>query len=374
LTKSSHNKLDITALKDSADLRAEAEAAFGAPSRRTKLFDVYSAPDRVDRTPSLFIYDDHYYDYGDHSGTESQQGDIITFLQWQRGMDFLSAAKYLGGDVSEKLPAKKRKQYKTKQPTKETWTVEEYEARFNTSRHLVEYLTSRGISMSVAFDNQISYEESERVVYLSSNKKIKVATGRIILPYVFNDVVKGWNGRRDDIYLSSDWSKWERVRPTICQDIIDQYGEKWKERVYGRRFHKTGQSHIFSVGQVLEIVDDKPRSKECPYVMICEGELDALALQSLGYSAIAAKPRHEYNLPKVLSNVVFKFILADNDAAGFKYAHRLYDMLGGAIGSVRVLTPAPKYKDFGDMIIDGCDVRGYLTDRYGITAEEMDVF
>jgi len=64
-------------------------------------------PFHKEKTPSFYVYDDHYYCYGCAVG-----GDVISFTMHHHGVDFQDACKILGGELEAPTPEKRKTRVK----------------------------------------------------------------------------------------------------------------------------------------------------------------------------------------------------------------------------------------------------------------------
>ncbi len=63
-------------------------------------------PFHEDRSPSFFIFDDHYYCFGCHA-----RGDAITFVREQQGLNFIESLRYLASKYAIEAPELEKPQH-----------------------------------------------------------------------------------------------------------------------------------------------------------------------------------------------------------------------------------------------------------------------
>lgn len=286
-----------------------------------------------------------YYCFGCHAG-----GNVITFIMEYENYTFPEALKLLADRAGIKLPereatAEERREADLRSQlleiNKEAGRYFYYQMRNEREQKAYHYLTDRGLSdetirrFGLGFSNP--YEND---LYLYLKKK----------------------GYRDEVLKETGLVKidergsfdkfWNRVMFPIMDVNSRIIG--FGGRVMGQgepKYLNSPETKVFDKGRNLYGLNLARSSRE-PYILICEGYMDTIALHQAGFDNAAAclgtaMTQGQANLLKRYTNQII--LTYDSDGAGVKAALRAIPILKEVGLTVKVLNLKP-YKDPDEFI------------------------
>ena len=149
-------------LKSNVDLREIAVAILGSPVRETASSWVFSAPDRRDSVPSLFIYQNFFKDFGN----PDHKGDVFNFLKIYAGMSFNDALNYLTdgmhGNISPVTASTSAKTPITNTPNSawqqhHTRLIERFHRKLLQNPNILGYLYDQGYDHATIVNQKLGY-------------------------------------------------------------------------------------------------------------------------------------------------------------------------------------------------------------------------
>lgn len=255
------------------------------------------------------------------------------------------------------------------------------------------YFAARGISREMGRKHKLGLKRDGSAVYSvrtqEKDEKIYFPERRFIIPHFVGTKLINWNGRLDedhalaetkaaagskiDLVIETMMWRAKLKGETLNQNMLD--AETLMRNIYNPKYKQApgGKNLVFNVsalcgrtenGDILRHESGKPKlTQGVSYCLVTEGEVDAISLESAGFTAIAGKLTHSTKdaFLYALSAVRMPIIVADNDAAGTEYANAMLNALGGR---GRIIKPDGKCKDANDMVVTGTAF-SWLA-RYGI--------
>lgn len=286
-----------------------------------------------------------YYCFGCHAG-----GNVITFLMEYENITFPEALKTLADRAGITLPQREATPQERREAdlksqileiNKEAGRYFYYQMKHDREQKAYRYLTDRGLSdetirkFGLGFSNPY---ENDLYKYLKSKgykDEILKETGLVKIEE---------RGSYDKF--------WNRVMFPIMDvnNRIIGFGG----RVMGQgepKYLNSPETKVFDKGRNLYGLNLAKSSRE-PYILICEGYMDTIALHQAGFTNAAAclgtaMTQGQANLLKRYTNQVI--LTYDSDGAGTKAALRAIPILKSVGMTVKVLNLKP-YKDPDEFI------------------------
>lgn len=286
-----------------------------------------------------------YYCFGCHAG-----GNVITFLMEYENITFPEALKTLADRAGITLPQREATPQERREAdlksqileiNKEAGRYFYYQMKHDREQKAYRYLTDRGLSdetirkFGLGFSNPY---ENDLYKYLKSKgykDEILKETGLVKIEE---------RGSYDKF--------WNRVMFPIMDvnNRIIGFGG----RVMGQgepKYLNSPETKVFDKGRNLYGLNLAKSSRE-PYILICEGYMDTIALHQAGFTNAAAclgtaMTQGQANLLKRYTNQII--LTYDSDGAGTKAALRAIPILKSVGMTVKVLNLKP-YKDPDEFI------------------------
>lgn len=309
-------------------------------------------PFHDDHNPSLsFNVKDNYY----HCFVCGASGDNIKFVKEILKCDFNEAIKFISGH-SYKAINYTKKEEKAKTTIKDTNFSHIYEKYINLldNKEAINYLKNRCLKEEQIINNKIKNLPKDR------NEQF----------YIIKRLLKFYNEK--DLIKSGIISK--------SKDYNSLYLFHYKHRLIIPYFDVSGKNINSIQGRNIDDIDIKPKylfnknSKDSIYniqklsnikdVIICEGVIDALSLERLGYCAIALSGASKGNL-LMEYDILQKYNIysfSDNDNAGKKLIKDMYslDNYKGAF-SIESFTNNSNIKDINELLVKS-DIKSFRID------------
>ena len=286
-----------------------------------------------------------YYCFGCHAG-----GNAITFLMEYENYTFPEALKVLADRAGIKLPEREATADERKEADLRTHLLEinkeagkyfYYQMKHDREQKAYRYLTDRGLSDDTIRKFGLGYSNPyENDLYQYLKKK------------GYQDEVLKETGLVKIEERGSHDKFWNRV----MFPIMDVNGRVigFGGRVMGQgepKYLNSPETKVFDKGRNLYGLNLAKSSRE-PYILICEGYMDTIALHQAGFTnAVAclgtAMTQGQANLLKRYTNQVV--LTYDSDGAGTKAALRAIPILKSVGMTVKVLNLKP-YKDPDEFI------------------------
>ena len=372
-----YDKRLIEQAKVLVDLRVLVEELHGAPQDSATDHNKYLCflPGHTERTPSLAIYQDHYFCYG----SCQQGGDHIQLLMDVFNWNFQEAAKFLlerAGLLAEAerqqptIPQQKTEAPKHKvEPVFELDLVEGYTTNLTKSWP---YITHRRWTMHASRNRWgvvppddfwgggfYRLDEGEIV-------KLPVGPNYISIPHIVRDRVYKIALRRDDFQYAEFVQSVEKglVSNDVAEDIVKvmAHAQERLQRplglqevlalMYKSKKQIKGGHDVFYNTEIIY------NSTSLPYLIVVEGQGDVAALETeLGLLNVISGKANSYNMehlaPAIRSKAKFVLIVADHDenSAGLDYALKLQGVLNHP--NCVIEFPPDGCKDLNDAIMKG---------------------
>lgn len=350
-------------IKSQVNLRAYV-AGLLSRGQHNYSYDQYSCFMHEDRTPSLTIYNDHWYCYSCGKG-----GSILDFVMEYEKCSLKEAADKLEG----KLPLERKEpQTPPKEEKRRAIPMSRVEDNFRFIERGLPYFEQRQIKDRTAYENRLGVHPAFTSYYkmLEDDEAIEFRSERFAIPNLFDGKVRAINYRRNDSAFLHAFNR----HPDKVKVMNDLEARLWQEPSEqdildlcgGAKYRQEPGStwKPFNVGIIKkregkEIVDIPRRY----LLMHAETkEFDTLALCDHGFPTIGVRLTTELApiLPLLFENIPLLYIIRDNDQPGLEKAMALQSCLGRG----RIIAPHGDYKDSGELIMDG-----YLSkwmNRYGL--------
>lgn len=305
-------------------------------------------PFHNEKTPSFSVSPakQMYYCFGCGAG-----GNVITFVMEYENYTFPEALKYLADRAGISLPQVEETEEQKRQAdlrgkllavNKEAARFYFYQLRNRGGEKGLSYLTNRGLTHETMQKFGLGYSPM---------------TSNALYQYLRK---KGWH---DEILKDSGLVKidergardrfWNRVMFPIMD--INNRVIGFGGRVMGDgepKYLNSPETRLFDKSRNLYGLNLARLSRK-PYLLLCEGYMDVIALHQAGFDCAVASlgtaftPGHALLIKRYVSEVVITY---DSDGAGQKAALRAIPILKRAGLSVRVLSMKP-YKDPDEFIV-----------------------
>jgi hypothetical protein len=355
-------------IKARIDLREYVERDLGAPEQRHTEYAVWRCPFTGERTPSFTVHAGYFKCFGscDH------KGDVFSYVQLRMNCDFKDAVEILAKEVSLDAPIVVKKEAPKPRKILELKDMQGYE--LERARVLPYLCDQRKLNATTLEYNHIGGQLYERTYITLEGTPIRCQCNRVAMPYVFGDKVLCMNFRRDEKSVREFLDKqqpdiFEAIRYDLSQKRKCAMNEIRDEDVnmamFCLRYQKLNgmQDAVYGVDQIARIDGGRVCYNIRGSVLLGEGELTALAAQSLGYTALACKASTNLDLARCFQNVRNIYIPVENDQRldnkgqwehpGMAHALRLYDRLGGKSRGVKIVRLPEEFKDLNDLLILG---------------------
>jgi hypothetical protein len=377
-------KSDIQSVKDRFDLRDIVAKDLGDAPKKSRNYSIWKSPFRDERTASFVVHDTHYNDYGE----PGRSGDVIQYIRETRGLDFVEAVEYLTGeDFREWKPKPPKREEKPKERKKlELHEIAKYERNVDTIRP---YLESRAIPAEIVQQFHLGCSNWENEYVTTDGKRIKFKSNRLVIPHIYDEQVMCLNFRRNDeaaekwINKNLKLSKVEAIE-LIRHDMADKLQvepksiedmEVW-ENMYGPRYQKPYgmKDFIFGIDWLYAKKDGKRLFKKLPYIIVDEGELNALSAVCEGFRAISFKAFNQFDLAQILKYVGVIYVAQHNDDdqtrkdgtifnPGRHYTKTVLEQFKSNRSRVRAMNFPPEFKDMNEMRVAG-ELKRFLANQY----------
>ena len=333
-------------------------------------------PFHNERTPSFSVDPNKqlYHCFGCGKG-----GNAITFLRDIENIDTIDAIKMLADEAHMELPAftggskhgidknKRLRLYSLMREAARRYNVNlsspkaQIARDYIEKRHLPQNIVTRfGLGYSLDYTDIITYlkekgyTEAEMkeagLIERSANRWYDVFHGRLIFPIISNTgEVVAFGGR------------------ALSKDVPAKYRNSTQTEIFDKS--KT----VYA----LNLLKKKRRTGPLPYVIMCEGYMDVIALHKAGFDTAVASMGTSltYQQAKQLKNYSDKAIISyDGDSAGQKATMRGLDILRESGLTVKVAR-MPEGKD-PDEVINEQGSEAYkkiLEDALPLTQYKLDI-
>lgn len=318
-SRPSPKKVDVRELKSRFDLREFAKTQGLTPERNSRHMFLTYSPFREERTPSFAVYSDHYFDYGSYQG-----GDIINLVMGLHDFSFREAVEYLGGDdftqIRHNRPINHRKDKREKRTKFPVERLARYESRLDL---VLPYMQQRGFTPETLTKWHIGGQRVNSSYRFTDGLTFRFQYNRVMIPYLLSNQVYGMNFRRDDLSIEQELKRCDISLEDIRFDIAERKGQALADvsneaamiAAFGPRYWKpTGtKDFIWGFDQLVEETETGPYYKRCNYVLVMEGELNAMMLNQVGLRAISVKALRSINIVNALRFCTLVYGLKDND-------------------------------------------------------------
>jgi len=372
-------RIDSDEIKSRINLIQFFERELGEPEEEKYEYSVWSCPFHSETTGSFTVWEDHYYCFACF-----EYGDIYTYLQKTRSMTFYEALKMLSENVMlEPIAVNQRRKPKEKKPRPILSLADIHP--YETQIHRVEpYLSSRMIEGGVIGRNHIGGDKYHRTYVTLSGKRFEFECNRVALPAMFSNQALSLNFRRDELSAKQNLARlpygtFDIIREDIARrkerDPHDVSIEKVFDEMFGLRYYKPKrfQDAMYGTDQIIRRTDGKLVYPRMPYVLITEGELNAVVAQRYGFVCLAGKANKSFDLKRTFQNIGVIYIVQDNDRdrerkdgtitnAGEKHALAMLAALGRQDNIRIIRMPDGKYNDLNDLAKAGL-LEEFLTRR-----------
>lgn len=235
-------------------------------------------PFHQDHTPSLAVYADHFHCFGCR-----KSGDVFTFVQEIRGVDFREAVEIVAEDNGIELQYEDSTSGRTGRTRKDLREAllaaqRHYRGEFQESEAAREYAAGRGLTPELCKEWRIGYARASTVTDVAETELLYEAgvlqkgkngeffdplAGRMIIPHTDRaGRVTGFSGRRLTNGKSSE------------PKYLDTRGTRLFEK--SRQLYGYASAHSL----LIKAPDGDPW-------LVVEGELAVIAAQQAGYAAVA---------------------------------------------------------------------------------------
>lgn len=305
-------------------------------------------PFHNEKTPSFTVSQSKqmYHCFGCGVG-----GNVYTFIMEYENYTFVEALKYLAERAGIKLPEqeysageKQRIDLRNRlmEINKEAAKYYYYQLKSDRGQAAREYLLSRGLSedtiksFGLGFANRFSDDLYQYLKKLGYEDELLKQTGLVSF-----DEVRGGHDKF-----------WNRIMFPIMDagNRVVGFGGRVMDNGMPK-YLNSPETAIFDKSKLLYGLNIARRTRE-PYILICEGYMDVMALYQAGFTnAVAAlgtafTESHAYLLKRYTKEVLLTF---DNDEAGTAAALRAIPILRDSGITVKVVNIEP-YKDPDDFI------------------------
>lgn len=333
--------------------------AKGVGSGRTRA--TVRCPFHGDRRPSMMIDQD-----GFRCNSCGANGDIIEYVVCRDNISTREAIESLWERLHGPASSRPKPKHVYPQEKKTYLTMNEvvsFERNIEVARP---FFQKRHVFSLSETRHRLGADLKAVNVYQALNgEKFYHECPRYVIPNIWGGKVMGINKRRDDekckeILLANHHGrmleiikdiakKWELddINDVSVSDAIDEiFGHKYKQQ-------RGSMTRMFNAGRVVDFKEDGTwRPIDLSYVMIVEGELDAMSLEEEGYPAVAVKYTNGTDLTKAFQGVTQIYIVRDNDKPGRDNAIKIWEHLNDMNRqNVQIIKPPTGYKDANEVII-----------------------
>ena len=275
-----------------------------------------------------------------------EHGTAITFLMKFKGLSFPEAIKELADDLGMEVP--EDRQAKIRQARAKTLTdylaqaADFYHQTLFHDRHAIEYLKGRGIT-----------EETVNKFQLGLSPDAWQGLEAIFKDKAYDDPKLEESG----LVIAKDGHRYDRFRSRVMYPIRNPRGQVIG---FGARTMVPGEEPKYLNSPETMLFDKSrnlyglnyARTSRKPYMIICEGYMDVIAMHQAGFTNAVASlgtaftTQHSVLLKRYTQEVRLAY---DSDGAGQKAALRAIPILKSAGINVRVIHMDP-YKDPDEFI------------------------
>lgn len=340
---------NLQQLKDSINLRDTVESFLGKGEKHYD-YTVFSCFLHSDRSPSLTVWDDHWYCFGCKHG-----GSIFDFLMEYKHVTFKEAVEECKTNITPTSLPKINTQQRPS-ITIPMSLVQENASHINEG---LSYFHERGISDPTSYRIPLGVKTDYKSSYqMKDGTWIEILASRYAVPNIYEDKVIGINYRRNDVaFLESFFNHPSHGK--IIDDLKAKRGDEYRDKdildfVAGAKYKQEpgSQWKMFNKQRIAKREDGKTVFKSIPYLLLHPEpkEFDTLGLESAGYPSVGVMLKREFFeiLPTIFNKISLLYIIRDNDEAGFNNAVMLQNILGRG----RIISPI-EGKDTGDTIKAG---------------------
>lgn len=366
--------IDFNSIAANYNLLDYISGDLGAPALSTGGTHKWCCPFHSEGTPSFVVYGQRWHCFG----ACNEDGGIFDYIMKREGVSLITALERLQGSIMPQTPIAPRVRHSTQQISVSYEQVAQYALN---NKRVKPYAASRGVSEKTVED-YLWGETDEWSNYVINDEKFDFTHPRYVIPYWSGKTVKCITKRRDEDLCRK---LIEKQSPDLIQAIKQDYLTRTNGRIktiedlnnsvmidllFGGKYRKSkgAQFPIYNINLLYElddsgelvIKDDLPVPARRPYMIVCEGEIDAQSLCDHGYYAIATKGDSLSALEFPFRGVINPIVLADNDDAGVAHAMRVHKLIGRG----QILRPLDGFKDANDLVV-GRKVDEWAR-RYGI--------
>lgn len=297
-----------------------------------------NCPFHHERTPSFCINDtDQFY----HCFGCGESGDVITFIMKMESLDFIDAVKLLAERSNMTLPEftgdkevfeKKKKRDSMLSVLKIVKEYYQNNLTLPNAKVALDYIKQRGLS-----DNEVERFEIGYSIGWQELVKAMKAKG-VDFNLLKECGVIGYNDNGPYDFFAN------RLIFPICNKFGDCIGFSGRD-IEGQslaKYKNSPQSDVFDKSNTiygLNLVKKLKQSEAVNYIIICEGQMDVIALHKAGFTTAVAclgtalTEQHAREISRLVDKVVLCF---DGDGAGQNAASKAIPVLQSQKLEVRV--------------------------------------
>lgn len=297
-----------------------------------------NCPFHHERSPSFCINEsDQFY----HCFGCGESGDVITFIMKMESLDFMDAVKLLAERANMTLPefTGDREVFERKKKRDNMLSVlriakEYYQNNLNSpnAQPALNYIKQRGLSDNEVKRFEIGYSLGwqDLVVYMKSKG--------VDFELLKESGVIGYNDNGPYDFFA------KRLIFPICNKFGDCIGFSGRdiEGQSNAKYKNSPQSDVFDKSSTiygLNLVKKLKQNEAVNYIIICEGQMDVIALHKAGFTTAIAclgtalTENHAREISRLVAKVVLCF---DGDSAGQNAASKAIPILQSQKLEVRV--------------------------------------
>ena len=358
------------------DLAAFVSQYAGQPADKSGKWLFFYSPFREERTPSFGVNTQRntWADFGQSEDVRGDIYDFVCFLHMGRKMlnhdDWREAHQIITGESGSKpLPKVKDtrrmdlaegdsaadKRVNLEHVLKCAEKADPYAYHYFEERHISrESVASHKIG--VDFERPWGYE-------FADGTSAFFKTRRFVIPYMTGNSVRKLAERRDDFAAKMEILRLQDEDPELFECVLTDIAHRshgkytplsipqdvLMDKLFGRKYLRPGSGNfVYNAERIVRVEDgqivmhnNKPVLHCLRYLLVTEGEINALTAEDAGYPCVAAKfqfPVHPY------TKVIY---VADRDdsGAGMSYAEHTTSTIPNA----QIIMPPVGFNDMNDL-------------------------
>ncbi len=279
-------------------------------------------PFHNEKTPSFTVYEDtsSFYCFGCGTG-----GDVITFVKLYENLDYVETIKYLANRAALKLPDEKSDIVSKQKST--IISANKKAARFffdmlnsEEGKTARAYLRHRGLRDAIITRFGIGYAPDSFGKLRDHLKSLGFFENDLVLAGLCS---RGKNGNVYDFFRN-------RVLFPIIDirgNVVGFSGRRIRDEDSPRKYVNTSETPVYKKSELLFAMN-LAKSNKTRRIILAEGQLDAIALHSAGFSEAVAvlgtslTDNHVRQISQYADQVVIAY---DNDQAGMAATKKALD-------------------------------------------------